>query len=95
MYVQILGPAELIECADSIKTQVAEMCGGTIQSCVPIQHLQKRLILFQHHIDQVLLQRSVVGSDDVTKPAHCTPFNKEELNKSNAKRKWYSIYSDL
>jgi hypothetical protein len=69
-----------------VKSQVGELCVGAAQTCLSVQQLQKRLILFQHHVDEVsLTQRCAQGTDELKAAAIS---NKDELDKSNTRRKW-------
>ena len=87
--MMILGLADVIECIDCVNAQVGELCTKAAQCSLPVQQLQKRLVLFRHHMEEVIPAAVPVISDDSLKTATRNVTNKQQLDKSNAKQKWY------
>lgn len=79
---------DLMDCVHDIEQQVGELCLGAAQTCLSMQQLHKRLVLFQHHIDQVLLAQSCASGAEETRTV-----NKDELDRSNTKRKGYLAFA--
>ena len=88
----------VIECIDCVNTQVGELCIKAAQCSLPVQQLQKRLILFRHHLEEVIptaIQQlalpTAIFSEDSSKTTVRNVTNKQQLDRSNAKQKWYLI----
>ena len=78
------GMDKIFELRKNLDFQIKNICVQANQSCCSVTSLQKRLILFEYHID---------GFAD-EKKAMTTSFNKEDLDKSNVKRKWLLKYKN-
>lgn len=74
------------ECKKLFELQSKEIFIKASHSCISMQHLQKQLILYKHY-----MERQQVGLESKENSNHITSengLNKEDLDRSNVKRKW-------
>lgn len=71
---------KIFELRKNLDFQIKNICVQANQSCCSVTYLQKRLILFEYHIDGF--------SNSEEKKSMSAGFNKEDLDKSNVQRKW-------
>lgn len=84
------GTADIAECEKNIEEHVRKLCAKAASSSVPVQHLQKRLILFKMYMEEAAHAQqagSSVKKEEESKTFAEYGFNKDDLDKSNAKRK--------
>ena len=87
--------ANVIECIDCVNAQVNELCTKAAQCSLPVQQLQKRLILFRHYLEEIIpapLPAVAISDDSSSKTVTRNTTNKQQLDKSNAKQKWCFIF---
>ena len=84
------------DCISKTQVLVEDLCVGAAQSCIPMQQLHKRLVLFQHYVEQLATEAHKLKSPSPrsNEEGACSSSSKHQTG-AGASKLTTSIKDDL